>query len=261
MLLAVIFDLDGTLVDSEQQGHRIAFNDAFEAFGIPDRWDTERYRELLSTTGGERRLFHWFEDPASSLAGRPEAERRALAGELHRWKTGRFVSLAADGVIPATEGAERLLDDVAGAGIALGIATTGSRQWVDPLVDRLFGLERFAAVVTGDEVAHRKPDPEAYLLALDRLGIGAEEAVAVEDSGPGWAAADRAGLACVVVANRETIMEDVEGADLIVDGFGSSVAVRDRYSVMAGRPLDHETLVTFLDAAGRGGREYRSDAQ
>ena len=252
MLKAVIFDLDGTLVDSEQQGHRVAFNDAFEAFGLPDRWDPDRYRDLLSTTGGERRLLRWFSDPASSLSDRPEGERRQLAAALHGWKTERFAELAASGAIPATEGAARLLDDVDGAGIALAIATTGSRHWVNPLVERMFGLGRFAAVVAGDEVAHRKPDPEAYLQTLDRLGIGAAAAVAIEDSGPGWRAARDAGLACVIVANPETDLAEVADADLIVDGFDSRQPVLDRHGVMAGRPLDHETLMTVLAAAGPG---------
>lgn len=249
MLSAVIFDLDGTLVDSEQQGHRIAFNDAFEAFGIADRWDPDRYRELLATTGGERRLLRWFADPASALSDRPEAERRQLAGDLHRWKTERFTELAASGAVPATEGVARLLDDLDGAGIVLAIATTGSRQWVDPLVHRVFG-PRFSAVVTGDDVARRKPDPEAYLLALDRLGVGAAGAVAIEDSGPGWRSAHDAGLACVVVANPETDLATVAGADLILDGFDAREPVIDRYGVMAGRPLGHEALMTFLDAVG-----------
>ena len=241
MLSAVIFDLDGTLVDSEQQGHRVAFNDAFAAFGLPDRWDPDRYRELLSTTGGERRLLRWFAD-------RPEGERRQLAADLHRWKTARFAELAASGAIPAAEGVAWLLDDISGAGIAVAIATTGSRQWVDPLVDRVFGLGRFAAIVTGDDVTRRKPDPEAYVLTLDRLGVGAAGVVAIEDSGPGWRAARDAGLACVVVANPETDMDEVAGADLLVTGFGAAQPVLDRYGVMAGRRLDHAVLRAFVDA-------------
>ena len=128
MLKAVILDLDGTLVDSEQQGHRVAFNLAFEAFGLPDRWDPERYRQLLSVSGGERRLFGWLSSPDSSFSDRPEAERREMAGSLHRWKTQRFAELAAAGEIPAQPGAVRLVEQLESAGVTLAIATTGSRQ-------------------------------------------------------------------------------------------------------------------------------------
>ncbi len=233
MLEAVIFDLDGTLVDSEQFGHRVAFNDAFEAFGLPDRWTPERYRGLLATTGGERRIFGWLSSSESASCDRPEAERRDLAKALHRWKTDRVEALAAAGAIPARKGVTDWLDQLAADGIRLAVATTGSRQWAVPLLDQAFGIDRFDVVVAGDDVAHRKPDPEAYLLALQRLGVKVTGAVAVEDSGPGWEAARAAHLTCVVVANDETDLPSVKGAHLIVDGFGPEAAIlEDRFRVM-----------------------------
>ncbi len=233
MLHAVIFDLDGTLVDSEQYGHRVAFNDAFEAFGLPDRWTPERYRDLLAVTGGERRLFGWLSGPGSSCAERPEAARRELAAALHRWKTGRVQEMATAGSIPARAGVGEWLEELAGRGVRLAVATTGSRQWAIPLLDKVFGPGRFEVVVAGDDVARRKPDPEAYLLALTRLGLDPAEAVAVEDSGPGWVSARDAGLTCVVVANDETDLTTVAGAPLIVDGFGPSARIiEDRLGVL-----------------------------
>ena len=222
MLAAVIFDLDGTLVDSEQQGHRVAFNDAFEALGLRDHWSQERYRGLLATTGGERRLYRWLSSPESSFRNHSEEERRAMAVSLHRWKTDRVEAMAASGAIPARDGVTGWLDELAGRGVRLAVATTGSRQWALPLLEKVFGLARFEVVVTGDEVAHRKPDPEAYLVALSRLAVPATDAVAVEDSGPGWEAARGAGLACVVVANAETDLGSVDGATVLLDGFGPS---------------------------------------
>ena len=253
MLKAVIFDLDGTLVDSEQRGHRIAFNQGFEAFGLPDRWDPELYRELLKTSGGERRLLDWFSRPESCLHDRPEAERRQIAAALHRWKTDRFAELATAGDIPPLEGARRVVDEVARAGVTLAIATTGSRRWVEPLVDKLFGWNRFSTVVTGEDVEQLKPDPEAYVVTLRHLGLGPEEALAIEDSGNGWHAARSAGIACLVVANAETAMDEVADASLVIDGFGRDVRpprpVIDRYTMWRDRWPSAEVLAEFLAAS------------
>jgi len=259
MLKAVILDLDGTLVDSEQQGHRVAFNLAFEAFSLPDRWDPERYRQLLSVSGGERRLFGWLSSPDSSFRDRPEAERREMAGALHRWKTQRFAELAAAGEIPAQPGAVRLVEQLESAGVTLAIATTGSRQWVEPLVDRLFGWDRFATVVTGEDVRRLKPDPEAYLVTLRRLGLVPPEAVAIEDSGNGWNAARAAGVACLVVANAETSMDEVADADLVLDGLGADGhpphAIVDGYGLWRDDWPDADVLARLLDASIRSSRQ------
>lgn len=220
MLEAVIFDLDGTLVDSEQHGHRVAFNAAFEAFAMADRWNPERYRALLAITGGERRLYHWLSSAESSFAGHPEGARRARAAELHRWKTNRVEAMAAAGEIPARPGVVEWLDELAAHGVRLAVATTGSRQWALPLLDKVFGQGRFEVVVAGDDVTRRKPDPEAYCLTLEQLGVGAAGVVAIEDSGPGWEAARDAGITCVVVANAETDRDAVADADVLLEEFG-----------------------------------------
>jgi HAD superfamily hydrolase (TIGR01509 family) len=250
MLEAVIFDLDGTLVDSEQQGHRPAFNDAFEAFGLPDRWSRPLYRELLATTGGERRLFAWLSSPESSYFGRPENEQRQMAASLHRWKTNRVEAMAAAGTIPAREGVADWLDQLAGKGIRLAVATTGSRQWTLPLLGKVFGEDRFEVVVAGDDVARRKPDPEAYRLALRHLGLDRSAVVAVEDSGPGWEAARAAALTCVVVANDETNLPTVAGAPLVIDGFGASARIiEDRFGVMNSGETVPDVLAQLLARA------------
>lgn len=247
MLQAVIFDLDGTLVDSEQYGHRVAFNDAFEAFGLPDRWSPERYRDLLAVTGGERRLFAWLSGPESSCAERPEAERHEMAAALHRWKTGRVQAMAASGSIPARDGVGDWLEELTASGIRLAVATTGSRQWAIPLLDKVFGRDRFEVVVAGDDVAHRKPDPEAYVLALTRLGLDPTAVVAVEDSGPGWESARDACLTCAVVANDETDLATVAGAPLILDGFGPAARIiEDRFAVMNSDPTTHPSPAHVL---------------
>ncbi len=250
MLEAVIFDLDGTLVDSEQHGHRVAFNDAFEAFGLPDRWSQSVYRELLATTGGERRLFAWLSSPESSFCDRSEDERRQMARSLHRWKTDRVEAMAAAGAIPARDGVTEWLDQLAGRGVRLAVATTGSKQWALPLLGKVFGEDRFELVVAGDDVARRKPDPEAYLLAVERLGLDRSAVVAIEDSGPGWEAARAGGLICVVVANDETDLASVAGAPLVIDGFGAAAhVIEDRFGVMNSGGTVADVLAQLLTRA------------
>ena len=226
-LRAVVFDVDGTLVDSERRGHRVAFNMAFEEFDLPYQWDEDEYGELLRVTGGQRRLHRYL-----SEQGMAEDERERLVPALHERKTEILSQLVDDGRVDVRPGARRLLDELTGAGCRLAVATTGSRGWVERLLDRLLDGVDFEAVVTGDEVAERKPDPEAFVLALERLGVDASEAVVVEDSSEGLRASVAADIPCVVVVNGYTADHDLAEADLVLDGFGEPDA---RAEVLADR--------------------------
>lgn len=212
---AVVFDVDGTLVDSERHGHRPAFNAAFAEAGLPYEWDEDVYGALLDVPGGRRRIHEFLVGE-----GHADEEAGALAARLHTRKTEIFRGLAVAGRIPARPGAKRLLDELAAAGVTVAVATTGRRVWVEPLLDRLFGLARFTTVVAGDDVPALKPDPSAYVAVLDRLAAPADAVVVVEDSDNGVAAAAAAGLACLAVVNDYTAGQDLPGAGLVVDGFG-----------------------------------------
>ncbi|MDQ6798619.1 MAG: HAD-IA family hydrolase [Actinomycetota bacterium] len=215
---AVIFDVDGTLVDSERHGHRVAFNLAFEELDLPWRWDEQTYGRLLRITGGQRRLDQYLDGE-----GVDDDRRAELVPTLHARKTEILSELVASGRIELRPGVRALLDDLLRRRIVLAVATTGSRNWVDKLLGRLLEGIELAAVVTGDDVQTSKPDPEAFIVALDRLGMTAPDAVAVEDSPEGLASAAGAGLACVVVLNDYTADLDQSGfdqAELVVDGFG-----------------------------------------
>jgi len=218
MPAAVIFDVDGTLVDSERHGHRVAFNLAFEEADLPWRWDEATYGRLLHITGGQRRLDGYLADE-----GVDDDRRAELVPALHARKTEILSALVASGRIELRPGVRALVDDLVGRGIAVAVATTGSRDWVEGLLERLLDGVELAAVVTGDEVSARKPDPEAFTMALDRLGAGVADAVVVEDSAEGLTAAAAAGLACVVVVNDYTAELDADElgqAELVVEGFG-----------------------------------------
>lgn len=247
VLAVAIFDVDGTLVDSERYGHRVAFNLAFEEFGLPDRWDEKRYGTLLKITGGQPRLHAYLGDQ-----GLPQKARDELVPRLHRRKTEILAGMIDQGQIPPRPGVSQLLAELEDIGATLAVATTGSRAWVERLLDRLFGLERFSVVVTGDAVSCRKPHPEAYTRALAELGRSPQEVVAVEDSAHGLAAARAAGLTCLVVVNSYTAGEDLHEADLVVDGFGTdgepATVLHDPHRLGVSGPVRAITLERLLES-------------
>ncbi|HWD09984.1 MAG TPA: HAD-IA family hydrolase [Actinomycetota bacterium] len=219
-LQAVIFDVDGTIAETERHGHRVAFNRAFEEHGLPYRWDPEPYGELLAQPGGERRLEKYL-----LAAGHPAEEASELATSLHKRKQQLFLAIVREGAIPLRNGIARLVDELVAGGIAVGVATTAGRVWVIELLELLLGDERMSAVrviVTGEDVSALKPDPEVYLKALAGLGCDAGQALAIEDSAAGMRSAKAAGLACLVVRNGYTTGHDFTGADLVVDDLDES---------------------------------------
>ncbi len=256
-LRAVVFDVDGTLAETERDGHRVAWNRAFELIGLPDRWDEELYGRLLWVTGGRERLRFYFE------VFRPElrADDR-LIQKAHDLKNREFLAMLTAGIIQPRPGVRRLVGELLDRGIAVGVATTGSREWVGLLLEAILGpdLARgLGVVVAGEDVTRKKPDPEAYRLALYRLGLQAGEAVAVEDSQNGVEAAAAAGLPCLAVPGFYTLFarEDFGRADLAVDSLGESEQpVRVLYNPhkIAVDGLVTAEVLTCLQQAAVGGR-------
>jgi HAD superfamily hydrolase (TIGR01509 family) len=219
-LAALLFDVDGTLADTEET-HRQAFNAAFLELRLPYEWDAERYEDLLRISGGKERLAHFF---ASLPVSREEHARLAAAvPALHRVKTERYAELVAGGGSPLRPGVRRLVGEALAAGVRVGIASTTTSANVAALLDAEMGPNahrRFAVIACGDVVPAKKPAPDIYRLALSTLGIGAAQAVAFEDSANGLASAKAAGLFTVVTPTRWTAGQDFGEADLALPHLG-----------------------------------------
>lgn len=195
MLRALLWDVDGTVAETERDGHRVAFNQAFEQAGLPWHWDVAHYGRLLEVTGGrERLLADMIERPGAPM--RPE-DREALAAHLHGLKNDRYARLVAAGGMSARPGVLEVMHAARAAGLRQAVVTTTSRSNVHALFGRLLGDDwqgGFDAVCCGEDTERKKPDPEVYRLALRRLGLAPEEALAIEDSTPGAWAAHAAGV-------------------------------------------------------------------
>ncbi len=220
-LKAIIFDVDGTLADTEEV-HRLAFNQAFAEHGLTWAWNRAEYAGLLKTTGGKERMAAYI----ASLALAPAAAQNARAKipELHRRKTTIYGEMIAQGRAPLRTGVVRLLDEAAAQGVALGIATTTTFENVRVLLETTLGPDavgRFSCIGAGDDVARKKPAPDIYEFVLQRLDLPCHQCVAVEDSANGLAAAKSAGLFTVVTPSYWTQSEDLSAADLLVAHLGS----------------------------------------
>jgi HAD superfamily hydrolase (TIGR01509 family) len=219
VLQAILWDVDGTLVESERDGHRVAFNQAFEDFGLPWRWDEASYGLLLRITGGRERILHDMATRADApvLAG----EREQLARELHARKNVIYAErLHAQGM-PLRPGVAAVIEAGLRQGVRQAIVTTTSRSSVEALMRSHFGSgwqERFAAVVCGEDVRDKKPHPEAYERCLQQLSIGALDAVAIEDSPGGVAAACAASVPVIVTRSHYFADATIDGAIAIGPG-------------------------------------------
>ena len=221
-LKALIFDVDGTLADTEE-AHRGAFNEAFRQHGLDWNWSKPAYAHLLSVAGGKERL----KAHVDSLA-LPAAENLVLTGRIaaiHRTKTDIYASMVEAGLVTLRDGVERLIDEAASANVQLAIASTTTLDNIETLLRTALGrysLPRFAVIGAGDQVRHKKPAPEIYRFVLRELARSAQECVAIEDSSNGLTAAKTAGLYTVVTPSHWTLTEDFSAADLVLPSLGSA---------------------------------------
>ena len=203
MIRAVLWDVDGTLAETERDGHRVAFNEAFAAAEVPWRWSEERYGELLAVPGGRERLLHDMQTQAAAPA--TAHERGSLAAHLHRLKNQHYAAIVGRGELPLRAGVAALLEDCRRMALLLAVVTTTSRCNVVALLARHLGeawAAQFTAVICAEDAPRKKPDPQAYELALQRLGLPAHATVAIEDSAAGVAAAQRAQVPVVLTRSH-----------------------------------------------------------
>ena len=212
MLRAVIFDVDGTLAETEEF-HREAFNIVFEQAGLGWYWSPEQYRELLKVFGGKERIRHYVE--TESISGVSDDD----IASLHRLKTARYAESLSDSV-SLRPGVEQLIEECLSRAVRLAIATTTTEANVEALDAAVGGalkLRQYEVIVGGNAVPEKKPDPRVYKVALERMGLDPSEAIAIEDAWAGVASARGAGLRCLASPCFYTTGHDLSMATAIVD--------------------------------------------
>jgi HAD superfamily hydrolase (TIGR01509 family) len=220
-LTALLWDVDGTLAETEFEGHRLAFNHSFADAGLPWRWDRPTYARLLAVSGGQERITSFLQQ----VEGRTPEPRRVE--ELQRRKQAHYTDLVRQGRLALRPGVGRLVQAAAAAGLRQGIVTTSGRSAVTSLLEAappgVAGA--FDFWICGEDVERKKPDPEAYRLALEHLEAGDRGVLVLEDSPAGLAAASGAGLPCLIclsVATREHPASAFSAARAVVENLEES---------------------------------------
>lgn len=218
---ALLFDVDGTLADTERDGHRVAFNQAFAEAGLDWHWDVATYGQLLKVTGGKERIRYFIDrfNPALDAG----VDWDSYIPVLHQSKTRHFVALLQSGAIPLRPGVERLLREARACGLRLALATTTTPQNVTALLTATLGEESIAwfdVIAAGDVVPAKKPAPDIYIYALNELGLSASECMAFEDSDNGLLSSTGAGLMTIVTVNGYTREQNFDTALIVLDQLG-----------------------------------------
>jgi HAD superfamily hydrolase (TIGR01509 family) len=224
-LTTLIFDCDGVLADTERFGHLPAFNATFREFGLPVEWSAEQYGRLLRIGGGKERMATLLTPAfveAAGLSGDPDRQ----AAEVARWharKTAIYTEMVAAGRLPPRPGIRRVITEAQAAGWKLGVASTSAEASVRAILDVAAGpgsAQRFDLLLAGDVVARKKPAPDIYQLAIERLAVPPDEVLVIEDSRNGLVAAIGAGLRCLVTVSDYTAEEDFNEAAMVVTSLG-----------------------------------------
>ncbi|MBD1917096.1 MULTISPECIES: HAD-IA family hydrolase [Cyanophyceae] len=219
-LEALIFDVDGTLAETERDGHRVAFNQAFQEFGLLWHWPVGLYGQLLRVAGGKERIRHYIQRYQPKFEAEDIDE---LVVALHEAKAKHFQALVENHVIPLRPGVRRLIVAAQRQGVRLAIATTSAKDSVIPLLEHLLGPDSpswFEMIAAGDMVPTKKPAPDIYELIINAMALNPNNCLVIEDSQQGLEAATAAGLTTVVTINDYTRYHVLDSARLVVNHLG-----------------------------------------
>lgn len=250
-LHALLFDVDGTLADTERDGHRPAFNQAFADAGLDWHWDVALYGKLLAVTGGKERMKYYIDRYRPDYIKPGNFDE--LVADLHKAKTRHYIALAARGEIPMRPGVGRLLAEARAAGLRLAIATTTTPENVTALLEHSLDPDSpswFEVIAAGDIVPDKKPAPDIYHYALEKMGLDPVDCLAFEDSQNGLRASLGADLKTLVTVNDYTLDHDFTGAAVVLSDLGEPGAPN---RIVAGPDLGQPFVdVAYLRALHAG---------
>eukprot|EP00877_Chromochloris_zofingiensis_P014094 jgi/Chrzof1/8939/Cz03g30010.t1 len=235
---ALIFDCDGVILESEEL-HRKAYNAAFEHFDVQCgtsgvvNWSEKYYDMLQNTVGGGKGKMRWYFAregwPTSSVldgkAPSNEDEQTKIVDDVQDWKSKKFQQMIGSGEVEPRPGVLRLMDEARAAGLNVAVCSAATKSSCVFTVKSLLGEERFNALdcfLAGDDVDKKKPDPQIYCIAAEKLGVSPSDCVVIEDSLIGLQAALGAGMRCVITYTPSTKDQEFPGAERIVENISSA---------------------------------------
>lgn len=241
MIKAVLFDQDGVIIDTERDGHRVAFEKAFQEFGYNIKWDVDLYHKLLQVGGGKERIKYYFNN---FYTGEKPTDLDAFVKDIHAKKTAVFLDIVK--TLSLRPGIIRFMEEINKEGIPIGICTTSNEEVAHTIAEKMIENISFSVIIAGDMVSRKKPNPEIYITALEKLQIKPSECLVVEDSSIGVRAAKDAGCNVLATFNGYTRDEDLSPADIIVSCLGDEAGEKAEF-VKKPIQLSNEGIISFID--------------